>query len=133
MRRSNWQSNMYDPNDIVADGKRITNLFNTRDEAFHSKYMKPIRGFWSLSKVLESEPYLDETLTKWTNKLAATFVDGPAAGSVCMMDKWMAYGTCSLLTATWPAHKLYCSGMGYRRQLQLWVRLWLRRRSEGCW
>lgn len=82
---------MYKPNDVVVNGQRISNIFNTSDKAFHAKYTKPIGGFWTLSKVLELEPLMDETLTVFTNKLRAKFADVPNAREVAKMDKWVAY------------------------------------------
>lgn len=39
---------MYRANDVVVNGQRISNVFNTQDEDWHTKYMRPIRGFWSI-------------------------------------------------------------------------------------
>ena len=86
-----YQSDMYRVNDLVVNGHRIQNIFNTQDQHFHSKYTKPIGQFWALSKVLEQEPLMDETLQKFTDKLATEFTDGGNADMVCMMDKWLTY------------------------------------------
>lgn len=43
------------------------------------------------TKVLDQEPAVDETLNKLTFKIESNFVDGENAGTVCMMDKWLAY------------------------------------------
>ncbi|KAH8174458.1 cytochrome p450 domain-containing protein [Sarocladium implicatum] len=86
-----WRkSDMYRPNDIVVNGKRMSNIFSTQDKAFHAKYTKPIIGFWSMSKVLELEPLLDETLKLFVEKLQSEFVD---EGKVCMLENWLSYFT----------------------------------------
>ena len=82
---------MYRPNDVLINGQRISNIFNTQDEDWHNKYMRPIRGLWTMSKVLEYEPLIDETLNKLVKKLDARFVEGSNAGKVCPADKWLGY------------------------------------------
>lgn len=44
-----------------------------------------------MTKVLEYEPLIDETLGKLVQKLAAKFADGPNAGTVCPADDWIGY------------------------------------------
>ncbi|OJJ39814.1 hypothetical protein ASPWEDRAFT_25610 [Aspergillus wentii DTO 134E9] len=90
--RSPWKkSDMYRPNDVLIEGHRISNLFNTPDEDWHNQNIRPIRGLWSMTKVLEYEPLIDETLGKLVQKLAAKFADGPNAGTVCPADDWIGY------------------------------------------
>lgn len=79
---------MYRPNDVVVNGQRIQNVFNTQDKAFHSKYTQPIGGFWKQSKILEMEPYMDESLSEFMSVLERRF---SSTGQVCMMDDWLTY------------------------------------------
>lgn len=44
-----------------------------------------------MTKVLDYEPLIDETLDKFVNKLAAKFVDGANAGKTCPIDEWLGY------------------------------------------
>ncbi|KAM5349257.1 hypothetical protein ACJ41O_005764 [Fusarium nematophilum] len=84
-----WRkSNMYRPNDVVINGQRIQNIFNTPDKAFHSKYTRPIGGFWTLTKILELEPVMDETLAELVGHLDRRFA---STGDVCKLDDWVAY------------------------------------------
>jgi len=83
---------MYRPNDVLIGKQRLSNVFNTQDNAWHDKVMRPIRGFWSMSKVLEVEPFIDETLELFTDKLDQRFVSN---GKVCQFDEWLGY--CKLL------------------------------------
>lgn len=88
----------------------MSNIFNTQDKAFHAKYTKPILGFWSMSKVLELEPLLDETLQMFVQRLNDDFAK---KGAVCMLENWLSYcesshgplGYAFLLTSavTWDA------------------------------
>ena len=45
-----------------------------------------------MSKVLEVEPFIDETLELFTDKLDQRFVSN---GKVCQFDEWLGY--CKLL------------------------------------
>ncbi|KAJ5907895.1 hypothetical protein N7495_000577 [Penicillium taxi] len=90
--RNSWKkSDMYRPNDVLIQGHRMSNLFNTQDEDWHDKNIRPIRGLWTMTKVLEYEPLIDETLIKFVDKLALRFVDGENAGKVCPMDEWIGF------------------------------------------
>lgn len=82
---------MYRPNDVLINGMRLQNIFNTQDNEWHDKFMKPIRGLWTMTKVLEMESLIDETLSKFCDKLSSKFVDGANAGKTCMMDEWLGY------------------------------------------
>ncbi|KAI7537712.1 benzoate 4-monooxygenase cytochrome-like protein P450 [Hortaea werneckii] len=83
-----WRkSDMYRPNDVLMEGQRLSNIFNAQDNGWHDQAMKPIRGLWSMTKVLEVEPYVDKTLNILVSKLDKLFVP---EGNVCKMDDWLA-------------------------------------------
>ncbi|PQE15837.1 benzoate 4-monooxygenase cytochrome P450 protein [Rutstroemia sp. NJR-2017a BBW] len=87
-----WRkSDMYKPNDVVIQGKRVGNLFNTPDAAWHEKYSKPIRNFWTMHKVLEVESYIDQTVDAFIQKLGAKFADKVDDKPICMIDDWLAW------------------------------------------
>jgi hypothetical protein len=90
---------MYRPNDVVIQGKRVGNLFNTPDAAWHEKYSKPIRNFWSMHKVLEVEPYIDQTVDALIQKLGAKFADKVDKKPICMIDDWLAWCKLPLLAS----------------------------------
>ncbi|KAL3470530.1 cytochrome P450 [Aspergillus californicus] len=86
--RNPWKkSDSYRPNDVLLDGHRMSNLFNTADEDWHNQNILPIRNLWRMTKVLEYEPLIDETLKKFVDKLGARF----AKGQVCPVDDWIGY------------------------------------------
>ncbi|KAJ6002801.1 hypothetical protein N7451_005348 [Penicillium sp. IBT 35674x] len=90
--RNAWKkSDMYRPNDVLIEGHRLSNLFNSQDEEWHDQNIRPIRGLWSMTKVLDYEPLIDETLIKFVDKLALRFVDGENAGKVCPADEWIGF------------------------------------------
>lgn len=82
---------MYRPSDTLMNGRTISTVFNTRDNLWHDKYMKPIRGLWTMTKVLDVEPLIDETLKQFTDKIEKRFISGANADKPCMMDDWLGY------------------------------------------
>lgn len=90
------KSEMYRPNDILLDGRRISNIFNTADKAFHARISNPIRGLWSNTKILEVEPLVDETIELFTHTLEERFGDG----EVCDADRWLEYFSWDVMSNT---------------------------------
>ncbi|KAI7085334.1 hypothetical protein KC356_g5983 [Hortaea werneckii] len=64
---------MYRPNYVLIDEQRLSNIFNAQDNRWHGQAMKPIQGLRSMTKVLEVEPYVDETLEFLVAKLDKLF------------------------------------------------------------
>ncbi|KAJ5231522.1 uncharacterized protein N7469_006110 [Penicillium citrinum] len=91
--RNPWKKvpDMYRPNDVLIEGHRLSNLFNSQDEDWHNQNIRPIRGLWSMTKVLEYEPLIDETICKFVGKVASKFVDGENAGKVWPADEWIGF------------------------------------------
>lgn len=89
---------MYRPNDVLIEGHRLSNLFNSQDEDWHNQNIRPIRGLWSMTKVLEYEPLIDETINKFVDKLALRFVDGENANKICPADEWIGFCEATQLT-----------------------------------
>ncbi|PSR82638.1 cytochrome P450 [Coniella lustricola] len=81
-----WKkSDMYRPNDAFINGQRISNLFNTDDDSWHNEQIKPIRGLWTMTKVLQQEQAIDDVLTQLLQKLDSH------NGEICQMDEWLGY------------------------------------------
>lgn len=87
---------MYRPNDVMANGYRVPNLFNAQDQAWYDKYKRPVGGFYTLSKVLEMEYLVEETIDKFVKKLESEFLDDKDVSDTMMMDEWLAYCKCIL-------------------------------------
>lgn len=123
---------MYRPNDVLIEGHRLSNLFNSQDEEWHNQNIRPIRGLWSMTKVLEYEPLIDETINKFVVKLAQKFVDGKNAGTICPADEWIGYCKpfLSLSSRVFPNVQVSC--LGCHCELQFWSPLWIHRPREGC-
>ncbi len=86
------KTDFYRPNDAVGpDGTRHWNLFNAQDEAWYDKYKRPVGGLYGLSKVLEMEHLVDETIGEFLEKLEATFLKNTDVSDTIKVDEWLAY------------------------------------------
>lgn len=94
------QTDFYRPNDIPFNGTRIHNLFNARDHAWYDHYKRPVGSVFSLSRVLEMEPLVDDTVSKFVRRLEAGWLSGGGQTRVVPMDEWLGYCEFSSLPPT---------------------------------
>lgn len=85
------QSDFYAVNDAVQDGHIIENVFGTRSNAYHAKYMRPIQQLYSVASILSMEHLIDRTIESLCEQLEARFVDGRDAGKTCDIAEWIGY------------------------------------------
>ncbi|KAF1810526.1 putative cytochrome P450 [Eremomyces bilateralis CBS 781.70] len=81
------KSDMYASNDVVVDGVVTSNLFNTTDQAWHTKMVKPLRNIGTVTKTLAFEPAVDETIEIFCSKLDQM----ASEGVVVPMEKWLLW------------------------------------------
>ncbi|KAJ5703005.1 hypothetical protein N7488_010553 [Penicillium malachiteum] len=79
------KSNMYNVNDVVVSGMRLSNLFSTQDEKWHSTFVRPINSLYSMSRVQETEHNVDITIELFLEKLRVNFV---RTGKPCEISDW---------------------------------------------
>ncbi|KAI1856459.1 hypothetical protein JX265_011706 [Neoarthrinium moseri] len=84
-------TDFYSVNDAMQDGRRIQNVFSTRDKEFHAKYMRPIHNLFSLRGILSFEHLSDKTLLNLCQQLESRFVDGDNAGRTCDIADWIEF------------------------------------------
>lgn len=83
------KSDFYAVNDIIQSGHRIQNIFSTRSNDYHRKYVRPIAKIYSLNNILTLEPLADKTTGTFCRRLEEEFVDRP--GKVCDLVQWMMF------------------------------------------
>ncbi|KAJ5919177.1 hypothetical protein N7466_010120 [Penicillium verhagenii] len=84
-----WRkSDMYNVNDVILGGARLKNLFSNQDEKWHSTFIRPVKGLYSMSKVQEMEPGIDITINFFFEKLRERFV---RPGKVCEMSEYLNF------------------------------------------
>ncbi|KAE8381755.1 cytochrome P450 [Aspergillus bertholletiae] len=69
------KSDMYNVNDVIVRGMRLKNIFSHQDERWHSTYIRPIKGLYSMTKVQDVEPGVDLTINLFIDKLRERFVE----------------------------------------------------------
>lgn len=71
---------------LMANEYRTSSTLKTKTGIINT--FGRIRNLWSLNKVLEYEPLIDETLNKLLAKIDSKFVQ---EGKACPADEWMSY------------------------------------------
>lgn len=66
---------MYNVNDVVTDGVRIKNLFSHQDEQWHTTYLRPIGGLFTMDRVQDMEPNVDVTISLFLDKMQERFIN----------------------------------------------------------
>lgn len=103
---------MYSVNDSKdPTGIRVRNLFSTRDENYHSTLIRPVRNLYTMTKLQEMEPLIDETINLFCDILMERFA---VPGKACEMTDYILYcmlklcGVYSLTTLVLLFLPLYC-------------------------
>lgn len=83
------KSNFYAVNDVIQGGHQIQNIFSTRSNKFHRRFVRPIQKIHSLNRILSLEPLADKTTSTYFRRPEGDFVDkkDKAGGLV----QWMRY------------------------------------------
>jgi hypothetical protein len=70
----------------MAQGKIIQGIFNTQDASLHSSLHRPIANIYSISNLVEFEPYVDSTIRVLLRQLEDT---QPDSGQAVDLGKWL--------------------------------------------
>lgn len=86
------QTEFYEVADAQSQGQRLENVFSTRSNFFHGKYMKPYQKYFNLNTILGKEHLLDEMSRSLCQQLENRFVDGKNANKTAELSDWIEYG-----------------------------------------
>lgn len=87
--RDPWQkTGFYSVNDVVVQGQRLSNMFSTLDENFHTSISRPIKGLYSMTRALDIEPHIDTTIKELLKALEFRFVK---PGATCDISEWVTF------------------------------------------
>lgn len=75
--------------DSRFNGKRVANLFTSKDEKWHTMVLRPVRPLYSMTQVLDMENLIDTTINLLCEKLDERFVQ---QGESCDIADYMMYG-----------------------------------------
>lgn len=105
----------------MQDGHVIQNVFGTRSNAFHSRYMKPIQKLYSMNSMLSMEGLVDKTIRSLCEQIENRFVDGKNAHKTCDIADWIEFCKCSYPSTP--------SSLSFSSSLLIIVKLY---RRVGC-
>lgn len=72
----------------MVKGKVIPGLFNTLDEMDHRAMKRPIAGIYSMTNLVEFEPYVDTTIGFLLSRLDALYAE---SGKSCNIGNWLQW------------------------------------------
>lgn len=78
-------------------GTRVSTLFSSRDEKWHTAALRPIRASYSMSQVLEMEHLIDRTVDLLCKKLDGRFVE---TGATLDIADYVLYGESNQICLT---------------------------------
>lgn len=89
---------MVNPNDVLVNGIRVSNLFSTQDEGWHSRSIKPVGTHYTMARVLDIEVHVDNMLTDFTRILTERFVEKKESLDIAEWTKYFAWDSMRNLT-----------------------------------
>lgn len=72
----------------MAQGRVIQGIFNTQDASLHSSLRRPIANIYSMSNLVEFEPYVDSTIRVLLRQLEDA---RPGPGKAVDLGKWLQW------------------------------------------
>ncbi|KAG9259119.1 cytochrome P450 [Emericellopsis atlantica] len=90
------KSNFYEVADASSQGQRLENVFSTRSNVFHARYLKPYQKFFSMSTILGKEHLADNMARVFCEQLETRFVDGDNGNKTCDLADWIEYAAWDL-------------------------------------
>ncbi|KAJ9660306.1 hypothetical protein H2198_002614 [Neophaeococcomyces mojaviensis] len=82
------KSKFYHVQQNVSQGKPLENIFNTTREDFHAAIKRPVAHAYSMTSLVQYEPFVDTTSQLFCRKLAQEFAE---TGRVCDLGAWLQY------------------------------------------
>ncbi|KAL9114983.1 MAG: hypothetical protein Q9227_001226 [Pyrenula ochraceoflavens] len=82
------KSGFYPVQQALAKGKRLPSLFSTTDEAYHANLRRSVNSAFSMSALVQYEPFVDEVEEAFLNQTNNLFVK---QNKVCDFAEWLQY------------------------------------------
>lgn len=72
----------------VFKGNTLESLFSTTDNDFHSQFRRCVNSAFSMSALVQYEPFVDNTTKLFLEKTKQLFVDNPES---CDFTRWLQF------------------------------------------
>lgn len=82
------QSEFYHVQQNISDGKPLENIFNTTREDFHASIKRPVAHAYSMTSLVQYEPFVDTTSQVFCRRLTEEYVE---KNKVCDLGKWLQF------------------------------------------
>ncbi|KAK5258516.1 hypothetical protein LTR40_007753, partial [Exophiala xenobiotica] len=74
---------------VSRDGHLLQGMFNTTDEAYHSKLRRAVNNAFAMSTLVQFEPLVDSTTTEFFKQLTRRYADKP--DQICDLGEWLQF------------------------------------------
>ncbi|MCJ1264131.1 hypothetical protein MMC22_004002 [Lobaria immixta] len=82
------KSDFYPVQQALVKGARLPSLFSTTDEQYHANLRKSVNHAFSMSSLVQYEPYVDKTTEKFLDQTDAIF---SSRNAICDFVKWLQF------------------------------------------
>ena len=72
----------------LSKGSRLPSLFSATDEDYHAALRRCVNSAFSMSALVQYEPFVDDTTEKFLNQTQSLFV---SKNAVCDFAEWLQY------------------------------------------
>lgn len=72
----------------VVQGRRLASLFSTTDNDFHSQFRRCVNAAFSMSALVQYEPFVNNTTKVFLEQTERLFVDNPDG---CELTQWLQF------------------------------------------
>lgn len=83
------KSDFYTVQQTVARGQPLFTLFTSTDDKFHAKLRRGVSSAYSMTTLVQFEPFVDSTTAEFLKQLDTRFAR--ASDTVCDFSKWLQY------------------------------------------
>lgn len=92
------QSDFYPVQQALAKGTPLPSLFSTTDEQYHARLRRSVNSAFSMSALIQYEPFVDETTTKFLDQTEAVFASKNATCDFAQWLQWYAFDVVGQIT-----------------------------------
>ncbi|KAL8833026.1 MAG: hypothetical protein Q9170_004554 [Blastenia crenularia] len=99
------KSEFYPVQQAIARGSRLPSLFSTTDEQYHAQLRRSVNNAFSMSALVQYEPFVDDTTNKFLDQTEALFSSKHATCDFARWLQWYAFDVIGQIT--------YCKRHGF--------------------
>ena len=72
----------------LSKGQRLPSLFSTTDEQYHAQLRRSVNSAFSMSALVQYEPFVDDTTEKFLDQTQALFA---SQNKICDFAEWLQF------------------------------------------